>query len=393
MNNNTEAKCTETGLWQRIDLECRFDPEAETGNLRDESSSSLDSASASVVATIAVLATLVALAFIGFVTFFARKRMTRLNSASHGDNGNNDQGSRKTSTDHLIGSQPIPVSVSTSASAVKFNTLDNRSKTVVLSQFDTFPRQVHHQRPIYRGPVSEAGSRSSGDGGSEVEAEIPPYATLMRVKIDEEDEEDSHYSLIRQPDGLSQVGVMAEVAPSNSDDGGYESLRQHQLAFKQRQQLGLESDEVRDKVHETLNRGLPAPAMTTSSGSDDVPLASHGSIKGIKARSKSPLPLPPPPMTNDLNLDLGELYAKVDPAKKRRRRHHHNGAGSVTSSSDCASSTSPTTTTSAQLSPTKSLIQKFNSMNSASNSNSASPEPMYATIGSKNRSQIASRKI
>ena len=60
-----------------------------------------------------------------------------------------------------------------------------------------------------------------------------------------------------------------------------------------------------------------------------------------------------------------------------------------------------------KLSPTKTLIQKFNSLNEQPNSpirniranpldcNTPSPsgEPMYATIGSKNRSQIASRKV
>ncbi len=176
--------------------------------------------------------------------------------------------------------------------------------------------------------------------------------------------------------------------------------------------------------------------MTSSSGSSTTgpaPLGPKPSIKGIRTRltlpktpspgrqrkrdgrDSSPPELPPPPR------DLNELYAKVDRSKKKKNRE-----GSESSSNPC----SPMSDQPATLqSPTKTLIEKFNTLGQSSGqdvrrmmesspsrpklsgmtlvanplmgggsqeslmrpSSGQSNEPMYATIGSKNRSQIASR--
>ena len=147
-----------------------------------------------------------------------------------------------------------------------------------------------------------------------------------------------------------------------------------------------------------------------------------GSPRGVRRRQHSPPELPPPPK------DINDLYAKVDRAKKKKNRE----------SSDSSNACSPSSEQNAQVSPTKSLIQKFNTlgqigvgdqqegqrqaipphnpsparrqvpnqpkskMNMVTNPIMAGVgsqeslvksqgEPMYATIGSKNRSQIASR--
>ena len=62
--------------------------------------------------------------------------------------------------------------------------------------------------------LSAADHRSSGDGGSgssDIESDGAPYATVrhdqserLRIEgslLEEDEEEDSHYSLVRQPDG------------------------------------------------------------------------------------------------------------------------------------------------------------------------------------------------
>jgi hypothetical protein len=176
--------------------------------------------------------------------------------------------------------------------------------------------------------------------------------------------------------------------------------------------------------------------MTSSSGSSNCgppAITPKPCIKGIRSkltlpttpagvqvgrRPESPPELPPPPR------DMDELYAKVDRTKKKKNRE---------SISDGSNPCSPTTEQPPvpQVSPTKTLIQKFNTlgqsmgvevqkqmeaspskqkmtmaMNVVANpigsqeslmSKGNSPaavnanEPMYATIGSKNRSQIASR--
>ena len=142
----------------------------------------------------------------------------------------------------------------------------------------------------------------------------------------------------------------------------------------------------------------------------------------MRRRQHSPPELPPPPR------DISDLYAKVDRAKKKKNRE----------SSDSSNACSPSSEHIAQVSPTKSLIQKFNTLGQVGDQqegqrvaiipHNPSParrqvshqpnskvnlvtnpivaaagvgsqeslvksqgEPMYATIGSKNRSQIASR--
>jgi len=82
---------------------------------------------------------------------------------------------------------------------------------------------------------SSVGQRSSGDGVSErdedlLEAALDPYARvgqpgviLLRPDDDTStEEEESHYSLIRQPDGRAEE---QRVVTAGLDDAGYESLR------------------------------------------------------------------------------------------------------------------------------------------------------------------------
>lgn len=386
------STCTESGIWEIANFECRFDPLAisleEGGLLEGWKTLQGDSTmNAGVIATIAVLATLVALSIVGVVLFFTHKRMNR---------DGNERKISQTSTDQLLdasgssvvgghgGQQEMIEAKTASGITLMYNTLENPKlkknvNNVNASQFDTFPRQVngggtgnghqrqlstfrppHHNSPLPMAPgvklrstssttsVSDCGQRSSGDGGSEVETaiselnnvatmsehSIPPYATLLKYRNEfriiettheEEEDDDSHYSLIRQPDGQAANPVQS------SDDGGYESLHHHQEAFRKKMQEGMESSLVKEQVYQTLRRQQNPNPMTASSGSDDIePDASihehhhhSSSIKGIRRptslstkRSSSPLPLPPPPS----DVDLGELYAKVDPAKKKKNR-------------------------------------------------------------------------
>ena len=169
----------------------------------------------------------------------------------------------------------------------------------------------------------------------------------------------------------------------------------------------------------------PKPTIKGIRSKLTLPTNAIGSPRGARRRQHSPPELPPPPK------DINELYAKVDRAKKKKNRE----------SSDSSNACSPSSEPSAQVSPTKSLIQKFNTLGQAERDKQggqsqaipphyASParrqgssqpnsrvnlvtnpivaggvaglgsqeslaksqgEPMYATIGSKNRSQIASR--
>ena len=193
------------------------------------------------------------------------------------------------------------------------------------------------------------------------------------------------------------------------------------------------SGQVREQVYETLRRQQQQPqqsdVMTSSSGSSNCgpgPTGPKPTIKGIRSKltlpttpsssprrhrrggGESPPELPPPPR------DINDLYAKVDRAKKKKNRE----------SSDSSNPCSPMSDQPQQVqSPTKTLIQKFNTLGQSSGQEmqkqmmDASPrkmsvnlvtnpilaagsqeslmmktnEPMYATIGSKNRSQIASR--
>ena len=221
------------------------------------------------------------------------------------------------------------------------------------------------------------------------------------------------------------------------------------------------SGQVREQVYETLRKQQHhqqhptySEVMTSSSGSSNCGVQSatgppvitpKPTIKGIRSkltlptnpgsppraatrrhRDRSPPELPPPPQ------DISDLYAKVDRAKKKKNRE-----SSESGSNACSPDSSEQH---AQVSPTKSLIQKFNTlgqngdqqqqqqqqeggqqrqqthapsparrqanpkMNLVANPIAASGaggsqeslvkgqgEPMYATIGSKNRSQIASR--
>ena len=67
------------------------------------------------------------------------------------------------------------------------------------------------------------GARSSGDGGSSIHAEESNYATLTKINEfrGDEEEEDSHYSLIRKPDGQADD---SKYPMTRESDGGYESL-------------------------------------------------------------------------------------------------------------------------------------------------------------------------
>ena len=218
------------------------------------------------------------------------------------------------------------------------------------------------------------------------------------------------------------------------------------------------SGQVREQVYETLRKQQHqqhptySEVMTSSSGSSNCGgqsatgppvITPKPTIKGIRSkltlpttnpgsppraaarrhRDRSPPELPPPPQ------DVSDLYAKVDRAKKKKNRE-----SSESGSNACSPAGSEQH---AQVSPTKSLIQKFNTLGGQSGdqqqegeqqrhqAHAPSParrqanpkvnlvanpiaasgggsqeslvrgqgqgEPMYATIGSKNRSQIASR--
>ncbi len=115
----------------------------------------------------------------------------------------------------------------------------------------------------------------------------------------------------------------------------------------------------------------------------------------------------PPPTTSALASDPHCLYARVDrAAKKKRRAGGGGGSTSESTGSTPCSPTSPGTSSRLPLSPTRSLIHKFNTLGAGAGgvrnsptslrrgvatSSQPQPEPLYATIGSRNRSQNASR--
>ncbi len=171
------SMCTESGIWQPVDMDCVFDPLAIS--LEDGAGSLLEgwkslgggdgpnAINASVIATIAVLATLVVLSLLLVVVFFTHKRMTRENCANRKVS--------QTSADQLIEEHQFhDVKCNTLGShgghgggaggkmvdsGMVFNTIDNRPSRARKGEeqgqgkdesgsFDTFPRNnsLYRQR-------------------------------------------------------------------------------------------------------------------------------------------------------------------------------------------------------------------------------------------------------
>lgn len=85
------------------------------------------------------------------------------------------------------------------------------------------PLPAAHQHNRTSSGIELGSHRSSGDGGSEADMEdATPYATLkvnnngvnpVNDSLEEEDEEEeSHYSLIRQPDGRADDPAYSPLA-------------------------------------------------------------------------------------------------------------------------------------------------------------------------------------
>ncbi len=109
------------------------------------------------------------------------------------------------------------------------------------------PPHPGNHLPLPPACTSESG-RSAGDGGSTIEDENN-YASVKNLCDEDlelmDEEDDSHYSLIRKPDGRAdespystlrenpRIPPTMEPAASASEDGGYESLHSHQQQHRQ----------------------------------------------------------------------------------------------------------------------------------------------------------------
>ncbi len=184
-----------------------------------------------------------------------------------------------------------------------------------------------------------------------------------------------------------------------------------------------EQQQQQQQQHQSVMTSSSESGAGSNPSASSSAAARHSSIKGIRPRMlrnpedpPSPPELPPPPQhaETDPASDPSCLYARVDMARKKRRG---GGNGSESTDSTPCSPTSPSAGLQQQqqqnnpnlVSPTRNLIQKFNSLAAAGPPSPWSPvqtpspapvapqpqqqqqEPLYATIGSKNRSQNASR--
>jgi len=238
------------------------------------------------------------------------------------------------------------------------------------------------------------------------------YATLKNL-TDEDlelmEDEDSHYALVRQPDGKAdepEYSSLSEALHAPSDDGGYESL-QHRT---QPIYVGIDSPEVQEKVYRTLRHHVVVPPPNLSS----LPR----SLSSIEAGASTASTMASPRMTGLIGINgfsrtpslqrrkkeqaTADLYARVDRSKKKRSLEDNNGSppghievSPLTSPTTDSSSINSNRTTAAvstvirvnpvsTASPNRRPTTLYPSLSRKSSTGSSSnKEPLYATIGSK----------
>ncbi len=178
--------------------------------------------------------------------------------------------------------------------------------------------------------ASSVGQRSSGDGGSAVEDDIVEHHGYDRLKRlgEEEELEEDHYSLIRQPDGREYHHQYRQVP----------SAAMYEEEQFRHPEPSMESAQVREKVYETLRRRQQQQQQDYVNNSSVMTSSSESghnnavSIKGIRPRLRQATPSPPPsppelppPANLVAGADPSCLYARVDVAKKRTRRAGEHG--------------------------------------------------------------------
>jgi len=253
------------------------------------------------------------------------------------------------------------------------------------------------------------------------------YATLKNL-TDEDlelmEDEDSHYALVRQPDGKAdepEYSSLSEALHAPSDDGGYESL-QHRT---QPIYVGIDSPEVQEKVYRTLRHHVVVPPPNLSS----LPR----SLSSIEAGASTASTMASPRMTGLIGINgfsrtpslqrrkkeqaTADLYARVDRSKKKRSLEDNNVSppGHI----EVSPLTSPTTDSSSinsnrtthnnhsatpastvirvnpvsTASPNRRPTTLYPSLSRKSSTGSSNKEPLYATIGSKRPLPTASTQF
>merc|ERR1719259_884840 len=233
------------------------------------------------------------------------------------------------------------------------------------------------------------GARSSGDGGSSVGhggsilgAGDSNYATLSKISelrncgtslVDPEEEESSHYSLIRRPDGQADEPNYSSIRES---DAGYESLQVAAAAASSgggnsNPSYGIDTPQVRDQVYETL-RGVAGVtgghyANATASLNRRTPTAPAKRNHTVHKTGIVGLPGFSSPRRSRRgeasnhpsgNDEAMALYARVDPAKKKKNRESGSDCASSPGSNPCSPIRESAMGVAGD-SPTKNLIQKF----------------------------------
>ncbi|XP_071750190.1 uncharacterized protein [Lepeophtheirus salmonis] len=420
--------CSENGIWNPVSFACVYDPVGslnlkkarslgEWANMGLGFTSNDGSVNVGTIAIISVLSILIILVIIVVVIFFTHRRSEEEASRkvsrsstnqliadavaaasvvqNNGDQSNGTGGSSNgeskapsSSGDDIDG--PIHFrgpfedtkmngNVSTLLFSPGHNKPSSSMSTFRPHQNSPLPilpsssQHLHHSRDV-SGGSSSIGGRSAGDGGSVVDE--ANYATLLQENIADNDNESSHYTLIRKPDGRADEPNYSTLSRKSStqtrgpqpDDPGYESLNHQRSRNGQKLRsdptyvsLGIDAPEVREQVYETLRKnssGYESMQRSISSGTTGSATSQSTVIKN-SSENNSPIPHIPQ--------DLMALYARVDPSKKKKNRESGSSLDSLTSEIKSSLTSPPPSSSSSStkgggLSPTKSLIQKFNSI-------------------------------
>ena len=207
------ASCSESGIWQPIDFECVFDPLAvnlkekaanfgkktykDCSSIANDNGSSLSDFAftggqgTGTLVTLSVLGTLVFIVILFIVVFFTQRKCFTP------EDSNSTPKISRSSTNQLIadvanglvahidGPEPNKETEG-SAGNVYLNHYDDLNAGAELGTFRPSPHTTGQRR-------------SAGDGGSVVDENN--YSSLKNLHDPELDIEESHYAMVRQPDG------------------------------------------------------------------------------------------------------------------------------------------------------------------------------------------------
>lgn len=391
--------CTKFGVWEQMDMKCVFDPNAVSFNFKkgrslEGWSDTSGEINIGTIAAIGVISSLILLTIIIVIIVVSHRRMKQTQS-------NSRKISRSSTNQLLPGELNDGEECKEKRGVVVYDDLNaphvvESDHNIIMDKFSTHNTLYHNTRlttfqtptppeSVMRSPVpqskldveqrsssrSPSSERSAGDGGSDREGD---YSSV-----------EDPYSQVRRPNGQAvetPYSSIGSVRRKERINDGYETLEPNY------ETLGIESSQVKEQVYETLRKHSSGYETVQKSG--DVPdyetiqksssgyetlhksvssgttesSDSQNTVRGVTPPSpnqknilaaSSPRPPVPamrsriPPSTKDA--DVMALYAIVDRTKKAKNRN-----------SDSSLSPLSPGETKMDLSPTKSLIDKFNNI-------------------------------